>query len=172
MLHRARCPARSVAQTHQKRGMPALDPLANGAASANTCPESKGPCGGALRLRMSPVAAITARVYVQLLPGYLREEIDRLSFGPRPVSGESFPSRGSPFSGTCRCGRGENRTHYPRLRRPVLYPSELRARVNEGALYAAPGPAKSSHRRPNRLPGWFFLPEGPGAGSHLGRGRC
>jgi hypothetical protein len=25
------------------------------------------------------------------------------------------------------CGRGGTRTHYPRLRRPVLYPDELRA---------------------------------------------
>jgi hypothetical protein len=40
-------------------------------------------------------------------------------------------------TGDLNCGRGGTRTHYPRLRRPVLYPDELRARES-GFIARAP----------------------------------
>ena len=101
---------------------------------------------------------ITTEVYGHLVPDYLRAEIDRLSFGIAPPTKPSndSPTLGALPTGlatsvlhpppierfatrkSCRTpprisrsskgGRGGTRTHYPRLRRPVLYPDELRAR--------------------------------------------
>ena len=59
------------------------------------------------------------------------------------------------ISRLCKCGRGETRTHYPRLRRPVLYPDELRAQVSSFFSAAAGGSARRQRRagrmaRPSR----------------------
>ncbi len=115
---------------------------------------------------------ITTEVYGHLLPGYLRAEIDRLAFGVKgpdcgsqdsqPVAGSARPfgppvvqepkeaasdapmrSKKTNDSDEVGCGRGGTRTHYPRLRRPILYPDELRA-LTDGALDYRGGKARAS----------------------------
>ena len=133
---------------------------------------------------------ITTEVYGHLLPGYLREEIDRLSFGvvpgERPKSKDSQKVTGTsePFAtpllhatssadsvaapGVAEAkeitaldgGRGGTRTHYPRLRRPVLYPDELRARCVANLLFSSlcsprPGVPGSPHHPGSGGAAWW-----------------
>jgi hypothetical protein len=102
---------------------------------------------GKWRARRHADPRITTEVYGHLLPEYLRAEIDRLTFGSRPepdstsrrpkqrlralllqpscrlpgnrTRRRSLPPRTLTIFNPSNCGRGETRTHYPRLRRPA-----------------------------------------------------
>ena len=109
---------------------------------------------------------MTANVYGHLSPDYLREEIDRLRFNPMrdSAAGETarrvppnvpqprkWPARASGGSAH-RAGSvhgfpsdsGRTRTCYPRLRRPVLYPDELRSQGTASTTEVSGLPSVSS----------------------------
>ena len=69
--------------------------------------------------------------------------------------GKAIESRGAATSGAAKCMPGGIRTHDPRLRRPVLYPTELRAlKLNDykvGAAGFEPTTFCAQGRRATRL---------------------